>query len=66
MKKWILNSLHSVNLFTLAAQILGALQPNPKVMVLQAALAAFAPSAFGVGHALVFGGKQEDGPSVAK
>lgn len=60
MKKWILNIGHTINWAVLAAQVFQALPPNPWVMVAQAALAALAPSLGGVGHAMVFGGKQED------
>lgn len=60
MKKWVLNAIHGINFVAIAAQILGHLPASPWLMVAQAALAALAPSAFGVGHALVFGGKQED------
>ena len=63
MKKWILNGLHGINYAALAGQIFSFFPANPKVMALQALLAAFMLSAFGVGHALVFGGRQEDAPS---
>ena len=59
MKKFLVNGFHGINLLGLGAQVLGAVPQKPWVMMLQALLSALAPSAFGVGHKLVFDEHQE-------
>lgn len=64
-KKWLHNLISLANIGALIGQILQVLPPSPKVMALQTVYQLFAPSLFGIGHTLVFGGKQESVPPPA-
>ena len=66
LKQWIVNVTHGVNVAVLGAQILNALPPKPWVMVAQAVLGALLPSLGGVGHAVVFGGRQQSAPPSSR